>query len=90
MRDRLDRSALLDEHVLRSLGEEGSPSLNGTALYNPPGALAPQETCEAKQHGRRKGVKAVRRVVWNPGADCASVIFFVVRSEDFGDGAVSP
>ena len=54
--------------------------LIGTALYNAPDAVASSKNCEATPHGRRNGVKAVRRVVWDPGANYSrgpdSALFF--------------
>jgi hypothetical protein len=56
---RLDRSSLRAE----------GPRLVGTALYNALAAVAARKICEAIPHGRRNGVKAVRRVVWARGAN---------------------
>ena len=42
------------------------PRPSGTAVYNAPGAVAPQRKREANPHGRRNGVKPVRTVVWDP------------------------
>jgi hypothetical protein len=45
------------------------PRPSGTAVYNAPGAVAPQRKREAIPHGRRNGVKAVSRVVWDRGVN---------------------
>jgi hypothetical protein len=42
------------------------PRPSGTAVYNAPGAVAPQRKREANPHGRRNGVKPIRTVVWDP------------------------
>jgi hypothetical protein len=66
----------LDRSSLRAKG----PSLIGTALYNATGAVAPLNPAKPD---RMDGVKAVRRVVWDPGVnysrgpDCA---FFLCLS----------